>query len=158
MLTRPALLVLSAAILTACGGSAAPVEALPTGTLVITVAENSVAEIDYRLEVSIAETPEAQERGLMGVEEMAEDSGMVFLHEEPVQSGFWMKDTLIPLSIAFWDQSGRILEVLDMDPCFEDPCTVYDPGFAWVGAVEVNQGYFDRHYIEVGTTRVRLEL
>jgi uncharacterized membrane protein (UPF0127 family) len=156
-MTRPATLLISALLLTGCAGSAPPVEDLPTGTLVITVAENSVAATEYELKVSIADTPEAKEQGLMGVEEMDEDVGMVFLEPEPVQQSFWMKDTLIPLSVAFWDQSRHIVAVIDMDPCLEEPCTLYDPGVAWVGAVEVNQGYFDRHAFELGTTSVRLE-
>jgi uncharacterized membrane protein (UPF0127 family) len=155
-MNRPATALLMTLFLGACGGPAPPVEGLPTGTLFITVAENSVAESNFALEVSIAETPEAQTRGLMGVEELDEDAGMVFLHEEPTEGSFWMKDTLIPLSIAFWDRAGEILAILDMEPCREDPCRVYDPGVTWIGAVEVNQGYFD-HRIEVGETTIRLE-
>jgi hypothetical protein len=111
---------------------------------------------EARVEVSIAETPEAKERGLMGIEQMDEEVGMVFLEPEPVQQSFWMKDTLIPLSVAFWDPGGKILAILDMEPCREDPCTLYDPGVAWIGAVEVNKGYFDEHGVELGD-RARLE-
>jgi hypothetical protein len=151
MTTRPALLVLSAAILTACGGSAAPVEGLPSGALAIDTGAGEV-----RFQVSIAETTEARTRGLMGVEELADDSGMVFLELQPVQSGFWMKNTLIPLSIAFWDESGEILAILDMEPCLKDPCELYNPGVSWIGAVEVNQGIFEERGVEVGD-RVSLE-
>jgi uncharacterized membrane protein (UPF0127 family) len=150
-MTRPATLLISALLLTGCAGSAPPVEDLPTGVLHI---ETDSAPV--QVEVSIAETSEAQERGLMGVEEMAEDVGMVFLEPEPVQQSFWMKDTLIPLSIAFWDENGEILSLLDMDPCREEPCTLYDPGVAWIGAVEVNQGYLEDQGVGVGDT-IRLE-
>jgi hypothetical protein len=68
-----------------------------------------------------------------------------------------MKDTLIPLSIAFWDERDRIVAILDLDPCREDPCPVYSPGASYVGAVEANQGYFDRHGVETGDV-VRLEV
>ena len=51
-----------------------------------------------------------------------------------------MKDTLIPLSIAFWDDDGRIISILDMDPCDADPCPTYGPDEPFVGAVEVDRG------------------
>jgi uncharacterized membrane protein (UPF0127 family) len=111
---------------------------------------------DVRVQVEIAETAEAKARGLMGRTTLREDAGMVFLEDEPAVSGFWMKDTLIPLSIAFWDKSGRIFRILDMEPCPDDQCPQYDPEGAWVGAVEVNQGFFQEHGVEVGD-RVELE-
>lgn len=150
-MTRPATALILAAAFAACGGSAPPVEGFPAGTLHIETADEEIT-----LDVSIAETPEARSQGLMGVEELAEDSGMVFLEPEPVQQSFWMKDTLIPLSIAFWDEEGQIRAILDMEPCKEDPCRLYDPGVAWVGAVEVNQGFFAERGVEVGD-RARLE-
>lgn len=151
-MNRPATLVLTAFLLAACGGgSATPVDGLPTGTLHIQTGSEDVV-----LDVSIAETPETRSRGLMGVEKMAEDAGMVFLETQPVQQAFWMKNTLIPLSIAFWDESGTIRDILDMEPCAEEPCQLYTPQHPWVGAVEVNQGFFAEHGVEPGD-RVRLE-
>jgi uncharacterized membrane protein (UPF0127 family) len=81
---------------------------------------------------------------------------MAFLQAWPVQQPFWMKDTLIPLSVAFWDQDGRIRAILDMEPCPAEPCPLYDPGVSWIGAVEVNQGFFEERGVEIGD-RVRLE-
>ena len=151
MLTRPVMALLMALLLAACGGSAPPVADLPSGVLHIETGSGPVL-----VDVSIAETPESRQRGLMGIEEMAEDTGMVFLEEEPVQQAFWMKDTLIPLSIAFWDQDGKILAMLDMEPCREDPCELYDPRVTWLGAVEVNQGFLSDEGVGVGDT-IRLE-
>jgi uncharacterized membrane protein (UPF0127 family) len=151
MVTRPAVVLSLALLLGSCGGSAPPVDSLPTGVLHIETGSGPV-----QVEVSIAETAESRQQGLMGVEEMGEDTGMVFLEEQPVQQAFWMKDTLIPLSIAFWDQENRIQAILDMEPCREDPCELYDPGVTWVGALEVNQGFFADHGIGVGDS-VRLE-
>jgi uncharacterized protein len=68
---------------------------------------------------------------------------------------FWMKDTVIPLSIAFWDDDGRIVSILDMDPCTEDPCPTYGPDEPFVGAVEVDPGTFERHGVTPGD-RVQL--
>ncbi|MGH2673959.1 MAG: DUF192 domain-containing protein [Actinomycetota bacterium] len=130
---------------------APPVEGLPRGTLVI---EGTSGEV--RVEVSIAETQEATSRGLMGVEAMDPDVGMVFLQEDPARTSFWMKDTLIPLSIAFWGPDRRIATILDMEPCRTDTCPTYDPEVEWVGALEVNQGFFEERGIEEGAP-VRLE-
>ena len=150
-MNRPAILLACALGLSACGGSTPPVSSLPDGVLHIETGSGEVL-----VQVSIAETPESRQQGLMGVEEMGEDTGMVFLEDQPVQQAFWMKDTLIPLSIAFWDQEGVIRAILDMQPCREDPCRLYDPRVTWIGAVEVNQGFFADNGVEVGDT-VRLE-
>ena len=77
---------------------------------------------DALLHVDIADEPEERRRGLMGIESLPTDEGMAFVFEEPVDSTFWMKDTLIPLSIAFVDEDGRVIDVLDMEPCEADPC------------------------------------
>lgn len=107
---------------------------------------------DADLSVEVAQTDEQRQQGLMGREELAGDSGMVFLFGEPHEGGFWMKDTLIPLSIAFWDEDGRVVTILDMEPCEADPCPTYDPGKAYTGAVEVNRGWFEENGVEVGDT------
>jgi uncharacterized membrane protein (UPF0127 family) len=111
---------------------------------------------DVRLRVQVADTTEERTRGLMFVEELPPDEGMVFLHDEPIRGTFHMKDTLIPLSLAVWGPNGRIRSMLDMEPCPEEPCRSYDPAAAWVGAVEVNQGFFDQRGVQVGDL-VRLE-
>jgi hypothetical protein len=130
---------------------ATPVEGLPRGTLSI---EGNTGPV--QVDVSIAETRETKARGLMGVEEMDPDTGMVFLQDEPARISFWMKDTLIPLSIAFWGPDQRIATILDMEPCRTSTCPTYDPEIEWVGALEVNQGFFAEHGIEEGAP-VRLE-
>jgi uncharacterized membrane protein (UPF0127 family) len=150
-MTRPALALLAALVLAACQGSAPAVEDLPTGTLHIDTGGGEV-----RVEVSIAETSETRVRGLMEVEELGDDAGMVFLQPEPTDYPFWMKDTLIPLSIAFWDRGGQIRAILDMEPCPAWSCPLYYPGVSWLGAVEVNQGFFEERGVEIGD-RVRLE-
>src|SRR5919106_2877677 len=110
---------------------------------------------EVHVEVEVADSPEERARGLMFREELPPDGGMVFLQEEPARGTFWMKDTLIPLSLAVWGPGGRIRSILDMEPCREDPCPSYDPEAAWIGAVEVNRGFFDRNGVRVGD-RVRL--
>jgi uncharacterized membrane protein (UPF0127 family) len=102
------------------------------------------------LRVELAATPEARARGLMGRTTLPTDQGMAFVFGQPTTERFWMKDTLIPLSIAFWDERNRVVAILDMQPCRADPCPTYGPERPYVGAVEVNLGYFDDHAVEVG--------
>jgi len=85
---------------------------------------------------------EQQEQGLSGRRALAPKSGMAFIWQSDVRERFWMKDTSVPLSIAFWDKRGRILRILDMAPCRRDPCKIYDPHVAYRGALEVNRGAF----------------
>jgi uncharacterized membrane protein (UPF0127 family) len=87
---------------------------------------------------------------------LAPDAGMAFLFEVPVEIPFYMKDTLIPLSIAFWDENLRIVAILDMTPCRADPCPDYFAPRPYLGAVEANRGFFTEHGIEVGS-EVELE-
>ena len=102
------------------------------------------------LTVEVAMTPVERAQGLMGRSSLGPDEGMVFAYDSPSTDGFWMKDTKIPLSIAFWGTSGRIRQILDMQPCTADPCHVYRTTAPFVGAVEASQGYFAEHGIHVG--------
>jgi len=137
------------ALLAACGGAGD--QPLPTGTLTFETPHGAV-----RMPAEIAETPAARQRGLMDRTSLPADAGMVFLFDEPGDGGFWMKNTRIPLSIAFWGADGRIVSMLDMEPCRADPCPIYPPGATYVGAVEANQGYFEQHGIAKGD-RVALQ-
>ena len=107
------------------------------------------------LTVEVAETDEDRAQGLMGRTSLPDDHGMVFIFFEEHLGGFWMKDTLIPLSIAFFGQDGEILEILDMTPCKSDPCPSYDPDVPYWGALEVNRGAFDDWGVSVGD-RIRM--
>jgi uncharacterized protein len=100
--------------------------------------------------VEVAQTPEQISRGLMYRQSLDHDAGMIFLFFEPSREGFWMKNTLIPLSIAFFDQRGRILEIMDMEPCRKEPCRLYSPGVPYSGALEVNQGAFAQWGVREG--------
>lgn len=113
------------------------------------------------LTAEVAATVQSRTVGLMNRPEMAADHGMLFLFASEQQSGFWMKNTLIPLSIAFLRRvAGRsefeVVAVLEMQPCTADPCTVYRPDAAYDAALEANAGWFDRAGVGVGATlRVR---
>lgn len=105
---------------------------------------------DATLAVEIADDTDEHRRGLMGVEHLPDDQGMAFVWPEPVQSTFWMKNTLVPLSVAFVDEGGRVIDVLDMQPCETDTCPTYGIDEPYVLAVEANIGWFDDHDIEAG--------
>lgn len=107
------------------------------------------------LQVKVAETEDQQARGLRGRSELAPDSGMLFLFDtiRADTAGFWMWETEIPLDIAFMDREGVIVEVLSMDPCEHpdpDDCPVYAPGVEYWSALEVAEGWFDRHGLGPG--------
>ena len=105
---------------------------------------------DALLHVDIADEPGEQRRGLMGVVSLPSDEGMAFVFDESVDSTFWMKDTLIPLSIAFVDESDRVIGMRDMEPCEVDRCPSYGADEPYVLAIEANLGWFDEHGIETG--------
>ncbi len=103
-------------------------------------------------DLDVALTPDDQARGLMGRTSLRQDGGMAFLFESETTAAFWMKDTLIPLSILFWRADGRIIDILDMRPCRSDPCPVYRASGPYVGAIEMNRGTFERLGVKIGDT------
>jgi len=76
---------------------------------------------------------------------------MLFMFPADSDGPFWMKDTLLPLSIAFIDASGRVVRVMDMDPCQTDPCPLYSPGAVYRTALEVERGVLARLGVKAGT-------
>ena len=119
--------------------------AFPHGTVTITTPHRPVA-----VRVEIARTDAQRAQGLMNRRRLAANAGMLFVFDEPTRGAFWMKDTLIPLSIAFADGHGRIVRILDMPPCRAEPCPIYDPGVAVSSALEVNRGAFARWGVHRG--------
>jgi hypothetical protein len=144
---RPLALVTAFAISLgfACGGGDGGDGGDDDGTVTIVVigGEGEGAE----LTVELARTAGERSRGLMFREELAEDGGMLFVFPEDTGSGFWMKDTLIPLSIAFIAADGTIQDIQDMEPLSED---TYHPPEAYRYALEVNQGWFQQNGFDVG--------
>ncbi len=90
--------------------------------------------------VALAETPDQRRQGLMGVESLPERSGMLFVFPEDTVAQFWMKDTLIPLDIAFFTAEGSLVDVQTMTPCREDPCPRYSAGAPYRYALEAAAG------------------
>ncbi|MDP8959578.1 MAG: DUF192 domain-containing protein [Actinomycetota bacterium] len=98
-------------------------------------------ELDGRLWwVAVADSPERRAQGLMGVDDLGGLDGMLFVFDEPVVPAFWMKDTLIPLDVAFFDGHGRLVEVQQMEPCRRQPCPTYAPDSPVRWALEAPAG------------------
>lgn len=99
------------------------------------------------LEVEIADTSDERSQGLMNRQDLAENAGMLFLYEDDHQGGFWMRDTLIPLSVAFVLENGTIIDIQDMEP---QTTELHRPDEKYRNAIEVNRGWFERNGIAVG--------
>lgn len=91
------------------------------------------------VESKVADQPDRRQQGLMHVPELPDGVGMLFLFEEARTGGFWMKNTLVPLDIAYI-RDGEVVSVMQMEPCEEDPCPTYDPEVEYDAALEVEQG------------------
>lgn len=104
-------------------------------------------ETKPRLALELARTPEERSLGLMFREQMDWDSGMLFEFEAPTRSGFWMRNTLLPLSIAWINSEGIIVDIQDMVPLTED---VHYPSSSYSFALEVNQGWYEFNGVGVG--------
>ena len=137
------LIALAAALPIAAGASTG----LARGTATITTRS---AAPNVAVRVEIAPTLAERQVGLMNRRSLPERAGMVFLYPEAHRGGFWMKNTLIPLDIAFYDARGTILRILTMQPCRRDPCRIYDPNVAYRAALEVNAGSFRRWGVRKG--------
>jgi uncharacterized membrane protein (UPF0127 family) len=111
--------------------------------------DNSEGE-KVEVRVEIADDASEQEWGLMGRTELGKNRGMLFVFEEEQRLSFWMKDTRIPLSIAFMDSEGRIVDIQDMKP-FDDELPEYVSAKPARYALEVNRGFFEERSVEVGT-------
>jgi len=105
---------------------------------------------DVVAHAEVADSDEERARGLMGRAELGSGDGMLFVYEEASTGTFWMRDTLIPLSIAFWDEDGSVHTILEMEPCEQEPCPSYAAAEPFVYALEMNAGWFDRNGVEVG--------
>ena len=129
-----------------------PFLAALTGTLA--VAEESLLRLEIgeaRLTAEYARSPDERERGLMERTELAADHGMLFRFDDFRRHCLWMKNTPLPLSAAFMDEQGHIVDIIDLEPlntairCSREPARY---------ALEVNQGWFESSGIEIGE-RVR---
>ncbi len=97
--------------------------------------------------VEIVTTPDAQARGLMFRKSLPWDQGMLFVYEQPQRLDFWMKNTTIPLDIAFISVDGMIAEIYSLTPLSEKARSSRAPALY---ALEVNRGWFKKKGVKVG--------
>ena len=100
-----------------------------------------------QLTVEIADTPTKQGLGLSGRTSLPPDRGMLFIFDRPGGYEFWMRDTTLPLSIAFADDTGVILDLQDLTPLSDER---HRPTRDYQYALEVNRGYFQQQGIRPG--------
>ena len=114
---------------------------------VVTISASGAEEVEVRVEV--ADSGVARYIGLRWRESLPEDRGMLFVYGKEREMSFTMADTVIPLSIAFIDSEGRIVDIQDMEPLEEGPYRSAEPARY---ALEVNQGFFAQRGVEVRDT------
>ncbi|NWG75912.1 MAG: DUF192 domain-containing protein [Rubrivivax sp.] len=101
----------------------------------------------HNIVAMVAQTPEQRAVGLMHRREMATHEGMLFVFEQPATQCFWMKNTLLPLTIAFLTDDGTIVNLADMQPqSLDSHCSARPVRYA----LEMNQGWFARRAIKPG--------
>ena len=106
------------------------------------------------LTVEVADSDAHRSQGLMYRQKMAEHHGMLFVFPKEKLLSFWMKNTYIPLSIGFFDKNQKLLEVIDMKPMtsvMDKQTPLYRSHKPAKYALEVNQGWFKRNKIPLGT-------
>ena len=101
----------------------------------------------HTIRAELAKSPAEQSRGLMYRREMAKNDGMLFIYETPLVMSFWMKNTFIPLDIAFLKDDGTIVNIEQMAPQTTAPHKSSEPVRY---ALEMNQGWFEAHGIKPG--------
>ncbi|HLW49301.1 MAG TPA: DUF192 domain-containing protein [bacterium] len=108
------------------------------------------ATVDVRVEV--ADTERMREIGLMCRRSLDPDAGMLFVFEDLTRDPFWMKNTFIPLSIAFLGDRWQVVGIIDMrvapNPADPPPTDVWAPAKPYRYALEVNQGFFKTHNLD----------
>ena len=122
--------------LTACGGGSD----LPTAKI-------DVGGVPVKVELAI--TGPTRMQGLMHRDALGKDQGMLFIYPDYGTRSSWMKDTRIPLSIAFADKEGKIVRIADMEPFDTNhKKSLYPAKYA----LEVNKGWFEKNGIEKGAS------
>jgi uncharacterized membrane protein (UPF0127 family) len=103
----------------------------------------------HLIEAEVAANDPERQQGLMYREKMGNNAGMVFVFDQPVKQCMWMKNTLLPLSVAFLDEQGKVINIEDMQPkTLESHCSARPARYA----LEMNLGWFRQKNIKPGIT------
>lgn len=154
-----ALLFVLCVALTACGrsnsgGDAAKPAAEKRGNLYLDHPQPRLSTVKLwlgtnELEAEIARTTAEVATGMMYRTNMAENEAMLFVFQRPFQASFYMRNTKIPLSCAYIDPEGIILEIHDLKPLEESPVMAKSDQVQYV--LETTQGWFNRNHVAVGS-------
>ena len=136
-----ALLVTAALAWVACGNGTPP--SVPGAQLPV----DWLTVDGHRITVEVARRPDERARGLMFRASLPPDHGMLFLFSDDEVQSFWMRNTKIPLSIAYADAHGKIVRIADLEPFDERPVTSIAPARY---ALEMNRGWFAAHGVAAG--------
>ena len=130
--------------------------ALALGTLAANaqMPEIPLTVAGHKLTVEVADSDTTRMQGLMHRRILPENRGMLFVFREVTHHAMWMKNTYIPLSVAFLDERGVIINIADMQPQTSDTHAAAKPAKY---ALEVNQGWFAKRGIKPGATIEGLE-
>jgi len=115
------------------------------------LAQPPVAQLNagmHLIQAEVVSDPGTRAQGLMYRKSMAQNAGMLFIFDEPQVHCMWMKNTLIPLSVAFIDDRGAIVNIEDMQPQTEDShCAAQPVRYA----LEMNRGWFKARGVKPGS-------
>jgi uncharacterized membrane protein (UPF0127 family) len=111
---------------------------------------NEICFEDECFKIEIPRTQEEMLQGLMHVEYLPEDEGMLFIFKEPRAHGFWMMNTLIPLDMIWLDEELQVVYVQTAIPCTSEPCTIYAPNTTALYTLEINAELAREKNIEIG--------
>jgi len=138
-------LILLLLCITGCKSEARSPVSTPVSTMVFE--KKTLTVKDRTITVEIADTSEKRMTGLMYRKSLEKNEGMLFIFSGEEIHSFWMKNTLIPLSIAFIKEDGTIVHIEDMEPQTE---ISHSSKYSVKYALEVNKGWFKENNITVG--------
>jgi hypothetical protein len=118
------------------------------GSKIWTISVENLKGINKQIYCEVAETEQEKRRGLMFRDKLERDECMIFLYDSPIMLSFWMKNTYLPLSIAFVGENLKITDLFDMKPFDENIITSTTPG---IYAIEVNRGWFKKNLVYQGS-------
>ena len=129
------------------GGSAGAEKGAEKGPAIVLNTQKGKTEIS----VDIADTTEERAKGLMFRKSIPQDYGMFFIFDEEKEENFWMKNTLVPLDMVFFDGNYKVVKIIhNAQPCRKDPCMVYSSDKPSKYVLEVNGGTGDKIGLKEG--------
>ncbi|MFH1067275.1 MAG: DUF192 domain-containing protein [bacterium] len=139
-------LVLLLCAATCSFGDSTPLQSCAIAEAKLPVIELSIGQ--HKIRAEVADTLEPITRGLMFREKLGADEGMLFVFSSERRASFWMKNTRLPLSVAYLDRTGKILEIYLLEPFNETSVQSHSTSVRF--ALEMNRGWFESKNIKTG--------